>query len=315
MVSPRHLRGLLRNGLGLQARERLLIVTDESAESTAEATWKEALRISHQAVFTKFCCQNGQKYGLPQAVAHLLGHSDAALVFSRHVLLASIFDKALHRGARVLVLYNSCEGQLERSLRTPYEGISYQSRRLADIFTIGKRLHLSAPNGTEAIFEIARIKGRAETAYSLKAGELAFLPAGEACVQFAKAHVNGQLAFDRLAGEKQPLSETVWLSVKEGQIKQIRGGDGAGKLRKTLRRMGSEGRLVSELGVGTNHRVQFGHSAQEDEKVCGTVHVCVGHDMLTRGQNKLIESVKGIVLKPTIRIDGRLIMEEGQIVV
>ncbi|NIR52959.1 hypothetical protein GWO43_30485, partial [candidate division KSB1 bacterium] len=145
-------------------------------------------------------------------------------------------------------------------------------------------------------------------------GELTFLPAGEACVTINK-NLDGCLVLDRIAGQKRELTKSIQLSIKNGHVTHIKGNEDAERLRRNLRRFGKSGRAVAEIGVGTNGHVSFGASAHEDEKVLGTAHISLGQDQLTKVKGKMLQSVKGIILNPTICIDGRLIVDNGKMLV
>ncbi len=315
MNSQRQLRNLLKNSLSLQPRETLLVAAEESAQEVGDALWHTSRKCVSESVLVKFSWRNGSRHGLPAAVFQGLQQVDAAVILTPHLLLPASFEPVLAKRTRVLVVYNTTPGQLERSLQTAYGKISYRSRRLADIFSIGKKLRVTAPNGTDVTFDIARIKGKAETGLSQQAGELAYLPAGEACVLFNKSNAEGAIVLDRLAGRKKRLAHHITLRIKNGHITQIKGAAEADHLRKELRKIGTTGRGIFELGVGTNDRVEIGRSPQEDEKALGTVHVSIGKDFVTKSQGKLIQSVRGLVLSPTLTIDGRTIVEDGKILV
>jgi len=254
-------RAVLRNCFDLKPNESLLIVTDKSLADVGETIWKTALRISKNSLLLKF--SNGTDNQLPEAVQGSLAQADACFVLT---------SKARRNGSRILVLQNATGTLIERTFETNYKKINNISRKISDLFSIGKSLHLQSPSGTEARLTISRMKGIAETGVVQQAGEFASLPAGEACVILNHKHINGMVAIDRIAGIKK-LANPITLNVKEGEITQIKGGHEADELRKAIRKFGPAGRQIYEFGVGTNPGVKLGNSAQEDEKALGTIHV------------------------------------------
>ena len=102
----------------------------------------------------------------------------------------------------------------------------------------------------------------------------------------------------------------------------IQGGKGSNDLRRRLRATteasesaaaagkGGSGRHVVEIGFGMNENARLGQSEMEDEKVQGTVHLGFGR----RGTGGKPHEVlaRGIIMNPTIVIDGREIIREGK---
>lgn len=306
-------RAVLRNCLDLKPNESLLIVTDKSLADVGETIWKTALRISKNSLLLKF--SNGTDNKLPEAVQESLAQANACFVLTSKPLNEKTFDKARQNGSRVLVVQNATRTLIERTFETNYMKITNISRKISDLFSIGKSLHLQSPSGTEARLTISRVKGFAETGVVQQAGEFASLPAGEACVILNHKHISGIVTIDRVAGTKKKLVSPITLNIKEGEITQIKGGQEADELRKAIRKFGPAGRQIYEFGVGTNSCVKLGNSAQEDEKALGAIHVSFGQNKTTKVHGKMVQAIKGILLKPTLSVDGKLIVKKGKIVV
>jgi leucyl aminopeptidase (aminopeptidase T) len=51
----------------------------------------------------------------------------------------------------------------------------------------------------------------------------------------------------------------------------------------------------------------------EDEKVIGTVHIAVGNNLSYGGDNDVPLHLDGVIRKPDIYIDGKKIMEKGNL--
>lgn len=305
-------RAVLKNCFDLKPDESLLIVTDKSLADVGETIWKTAIRISKNSLLLKF--SNGTDNQLPEAVQGALAQANACLILTSKALDEQTFDKARQNGSRILVLQNATRTLTERTFETNYKKITNISRKISDLFSIGKSLQLQSPSGTEAWLTISRIKGIAETGVVQQAGEFASLPAGEARVILNHKYINGVVTIDRVAGTKK-LANPITLNIKEGEITQIKGGQEANELRKAIRKFGPAGRQIYEFAVGTNPCVKLGNSAQEDEKTLGAIHISFGQNKTTKVHAKMVQAIKGILLKPTLRVDGKLIVENGKIVV
>lgn len=312
----KHIRRFLKSSLSVQPHETLLIVTENSLREIGEQFWSCAQKLTHHTIVTRFRSKDNNSHGLPQSIATSLSYADAIVLLTPQILPETFFKSAQKKGARIMLFYNTAKGLVERCLQTQSAKTSHLSRRLADIFSIGKSIQLLCPNGTDVTFEIARNKGIiADTGCALHAGEMTSIPAGEASVLLGKKSVHGSVVLDRIAGQKNPWDKPIELRIKEGYITQIKGGSDAEVLRKTIRKFGKAGRHVFDLGLGTNDKVKLGASALEDEKAIGTAHIRMGQDRVIGKQGKMIPAIRGMILKPTIRIDGRLIIDDGGILV
>lgn len=308
-------RTILKNCLGLKNQESVLIVTEESLVEVGEALWKCARRLTRNPLMTRFSPRNSNLRLFPDALFASFKKSDSVILLTRKWVNEELFDEARQIGTRIAVLQNTSKELIERSLTASYDRVSNLSRRLAEIFTIGRNMYLSTPSGTKAQISISRRKGKAETGIVHKAGELTYLPAGEACVFLANNQIEGRINLDGIAGYKRLFTKPVALFLKNNHITQIKGEKAAEQLRKELRKFGKFGRMIHEIGVGTNDKAVLGFSAQEDEKALGTVHIAFGQSRITKGRGKLIQSIKGILLSPTLSIDGKLIIEDGNVLV
>jgi leucyl aminopeptidase (aminopeptidase T) len=307
------IRTILKKSLSLKPKDRMLIVVEESFADIGEAIWAIARRITKTNTLLKYTSPNTTEGLLPDLVKSCLGETDACILLTTHHIRESVFDKARRNGARFVVLQNTSRRIVERSICTNYQRISMLSRKLIDLFSIGKNLHVTSPSGTDITVSISRFIGTAETGMAQNPGELSFLPAGEACVILKGQSMEGRLVIDRLAGAKKKLTSSVTLNVKKGQITQIKGFEEAEQLRKSMRKYGKDARKIYELGIGTNDKVILGASSQEDEKSIGNIHVSFGQDQITKVHGKRHEAIKGIVAKPTLTIDGKTIIDDGNV--
>ncbi|MCB0315156.1 MAG: aminopeptidase, partial [Calditrichaeota bacterium] len=71
----------------------------------------------------------------------------------------------------------------------------------------------------------------------------------------------------------------------------------------------------AELGVGTNHMAEIKGTVLEDEKVLGTVHLALGNNISMGGTCNIGFHVDGILLKPTLTIDGEVILKDGRMMI
>jgi leucyl aminopeptidase (aminopeptidase T) len=97
---------------------------------------------------------------------------------------------------------------------------------------------------------------------------------------------------------------------ENGRATEIRGNKG---LVKRLDYSGPKSRNLAEFGIGTNPRARLIGNVLEDEKVLGTCHIALGDNSTFGGRVRVGIHVDGIILKPTVKLDGKILMENGRL--
>src|SRR6202023_1844932 len=77
---------------------------------------------------------------------------------------------------------------------------------------------------------------------------------------------------------------------------------------------GEQGTNLAELGVGTNDKARLTGNVLEDEKILGTIHVAFGASAGIGGTVSVPVHLDAVVLDATLRIDDRVVLEEGRYV-
>ena len=75
-----------------------------------------------------------------------------------------------------------------------------------------------------------------------------------------------------------------------------------------------ENATVVELGIGTNERARLSGIILEDEKLYGTVHLAFGTNASFGGVTHADCHYDGIILKPTLYLDDKLVIKDGEFV-
>ena len=70
---------------------------------------------------------------------------------------------------------------------------------------------------------------------------------------------------------------------------------------------------LAEFGIGTNPKAKLIGNVLEDEKVLGTCHIALGDNSTFGGRVNAGIHVDGIIKHPTIKLDGKIVMREGEL--
>jgi leucyl aminopeptidase (aminopeptidase T) len=105
------------------------------------------------------------------------------------------------------------------------------------------------------------------------------------------------------------------IEVEKGYATKITGGTAARKLKVMLDKVGKQARNIAEFGIGTNDSAKLSGLLLEDEKVMGTIHIAVGNNISMGGSVNVPIHLDGVVKKPTVWMDGKLLMKDGKLLV
>jgi len=312
------IRSALVDCLKLKKGEKLLILTDETLHHLALQFYQAAVPLQCKAHFFILPMSTNTVHSkrLPDALAHLMSEMDVVIIMtSRSLSHTTARREACKKGARIISMPGIQEEVLLRTLPGNYKAILYESRKLADILTIGRSVHLTTPAGTDLHFSISRMKGKADTGLVHEAGQFSNLPAGEGCIGPVQGSANGIMVIDGSFPGVGLMNNGVRMTFKNGQVIRISGGAEAEVIRKMLKPYGKEGRTIAELGIGTNREAKITGCTLEDEKVRGTVHVGLGNNISFGGKNSVGCHFDCVLLKPTLTIDNKTIIKDGKLLV
>jgi leucyl aminopeptidase (aminopeptidase T) len=140
------------------------------------------------------------------------------------------------------------------------------------------------------------------------------LPAGEGYIAPFETIGDGTIVFDGSLPGHGLLASPVRITVKDGRAIDAEG-DAGEWLLETLDLGGEHGRSLAEPGIGTNPAAILTGNVLEDEKVIGTTHLAFGASAGMGGDNVAGVHIDGIVLRPTVELDGERVLDDGRLLV
>ncbi|UCB61226.1 MAG: hypothetical protein JSW72_04030, partial [Candidatus Bathyarchaeota archaeon] len=109
-----------------------------------------------------------------------------------------------------------------------------------------------------------------------------------------------------------PLTEPIECVVKDNFITSIEGGRDAQEYKRYLGDLDDpQVYNIAEFGIGTNSKCRLSGTPLEDERIFGAVHIGIGTNINFGGNVKSKTHTDGMIMRPTVKIDGRLIVENG----
>jgi len=304
----------LKDCIKLRRGESILILSDDPLSKLGMQFYEIAKMHSQNAHLLIIPTIPHHGYEPPKSVSLLMASSSAIVLLTSHSLShTQARRRASKNGSRIISLPGITNESLIRTLTGNYKEIIHLSRKIADILTIGRSALLTTPAGTQLTFSLSRMKGYADTGMVHEPGQFSNLPAGEGCTAPVYGSTQGILVIDGSFPEIGLIQTPVRMTVKDGYVIRITGGSEAEKIRKILKHFGKEAKNIAEIGIGTNSKAKITGCTLEDEKVLGTVHVALGNNLSFDGKVAVPCHFDSVLLNPTLVIDRKTILENGEI--
>jgi leucyl aminopeptidase (aminopeptidase T) len=301
--------------LGVQAGERVAVISNPAQERIAAALAEAARDRGAEVAATEFAPLSRNGVEPPDEVTAAMARADALLLATATSLSHTRARRAAcERGARVASLPTVTEEVFARALPVDYARMSVAGAELARRLSAASTCRLSSPLGTELTLSLEGRGGRNDDGDLRAPGAFGNLPAGEGYIAPREDAGTGTLVVDGSLAGWGLLGEPLELRLEDGALRSASGPAGEWLL-ETLDAGGPEGRLVAELGIGTNPSAQICGVILEDEKVCGTAHVAFGSSAGIGGAIQTSVHIDAVLLGPRVEIDGVAVADGGELLV
>lgn len=233
-----------------------------------------------------------------------------------------------NRQTRCLVAEGTSVDMLCRCVDVDYEALGITASALTEALTGKSQVRVASPAGTDIVFSIEGRKPDAEDGQFQRPGSWGDLPCGEVRISPANGSARGLIVFDgtvTLNDTSAIPSSPVIATFENGFVTDIEGGPEAAAMLETIRaaekiamRKGLENytrnaRNLGEFAFGINPKAKATGNLLEDEKQIGTVHFAIGYNY-DNDANTFIH-LDCVVLKPSVWVDGKPIMTDGQLLI
>ena len=306
----------IKDCMGAKKRESILIITDENKKEIGYNLYQNAIRLGHKSLYVEMKSLEYHGQEPPEAVSKLMQMYDVVLCpTTKSLTHTDARRNASAKGVRIATFPGITKDVMIRGLNADYKKIAKLTIKLSKLLEKTKSVRVTAPNGTDIIMEIAGRKAIPSKGLFHKKGESGNLPTGEAFIAPLERKSNGIFVVDGSMAGIGVVKNPIKITVEKGYATKITGGTEARKLVKMLSKFGKKGRNIAELGIGTNDKVKLSGNLLEDEKVLGTVHIALGNNKSMGGNISVPIHVDGVIKKPTVYFDGKIIMKNGKLLI
>ncbi|MFB6166747.1 MAG: aminopeptidase [Candidatus Nanohaloarchaea archaeon] len=247
----------------------------------------------------------------PESVAEEMRRSDVFIAPTRKSLSHTAARREANaEGSRGATLPGINREIWTGALLADYQRVAEISEEVHELLVSSREVEVTTPSGTELSLEVEPEYYSASDGIIREPGEFSNLPAGEAFG--APVKTSGRLVIDYF-----PFApEGTVVEIEDNEAVAVQHpGEEESRLAEAFEEVEGS-RNVAEFGVGTNPEAELIGNTLQDEKVLGTVHFAFGDNssMVPEADERRVETGlhwDAVCEDPTLRLDGTLVMEEG----
>jgi leucyl aminopeptidase (aminopeptidase T) len=297
--------------LGVGSADDVLVLCNEQQRAVAESLAAAAGARAGSVRLLAFPALTRDGEEPPGLVAEAMARADVVLaptMFSLSHTRARM--EATRQGARIATLPGITEASFMRAMPVDYAALRRAGERIAAELSAAATCRVTSPAGTDVSLELGGRTAVIDDGNLQDRGAFGNLPAGESFIAPVERTAEGVVVFDGSIAGFGLLDAPVRVRLAGGRAIAADGEAGRWLL-DTLDAGGDGGRVVAEFGIGTNPAATLSGSILEDEKVVGTAHLAFGSNVSFGGANASAVHIDGMLLAPTVELDGRALLDAG----
>lgn len=311
-------RRLVTHCCGVQAGEQGLVIIDAATDPVIATALSKALEeVGATCTILRTETSRADSGEPPAEVAAAMLEADVIFAAVQVSITHTEATKAAcARGGRVAALTQWVPEMLRGGgIEADFRAIEPTVMKVAAVWDEGSEVRVTNPAGTDMTLDI---RGRLGTPHAktcvVRAGTFHPIPDIESPVSLAGG--NGVIVCDASIPYLGIgiLSEPVTLVVENGNVVSISGGTAAHTVRAAWEAFDDPNVYhLAELGIGMNPKAKLTGRMLDDEGVATTCHFGIGTSNTLGGYVKAKCHYDFVLHDPTITVDGRAIMVDGEL--
>lgn len=227
--------------------------------------------------------------------------------------------KANENGVRFISMPDYTRDMMKGgALDADFLGIYEKVKKMVEILTAANVIHITTKAGTDITVHAKGRIGNEVSGVCRTPGTWGSPPNIEVNVSPIENMTQGTVVVDGSIPmpEIGVIKEECRLEITDGKITKFTGGSQTAMFKKLLKGEENPNNLVlAEFGMGMNDCAELKGSMLEDEGAYGTCHFGFGHNADQGGENHAGVHIDAVYRNPNVEIDGRMIMEDGKLLI
>ncbi len=304
--------------LAIKPKEKVCILSDtEQSQAIVETLAMAVRHAGGEPVVVTMLPTGMGGVEPPEIAAAAISASDAAILLVSNALThTKAIRNALKKGGRICNLREVNEEMMTHGgVTADYLKIKKTTEKLKILLDDTKIGRLTTEEGTDVTVSLQGRKATALAGFATQPGEFSGLPDGEAAIAPLEGSAEGKIVNPYLVEKIGLIRESFSLEIREGEVKDLKGGSEAIQLHELIIKTGKEAKNIGEFAIGTNPECRILSASRELKKRLGTAHIAVGDNLTLGGIVDCPLHLDLIFLRPTIELDGKVIVNKGKLTV
>lgn len=322
ILAMRGAKVIVQNCATIKEGDRVLVVTDFEAIGGAQIITKVAYTLGADVEMSVMSPRELDGQEPTECVAASMKKAEVVLMpVSKSLAHTEATKAALKEGARALSLTaNTEELMASDAYRADFRKQRPICKKVAEFFTKASDVTITTPAGTCLTVSAKGRKGNAHSCIIDKPGMFSAAPNIEA--NFAP--VEGSMDGVFVADASVPylgigmLSTPITFTIEKGRVMNIEGGHEAIKIERIWAEQNDPNVYnIAQVAVGLNPEIKtpIGRlGCNYDEGAFGTAHIGIGTSSNLGGKVKASTHFDAVMNKPTIKVDEKIILKNGELI-
>ncbi|WP_430639111.1 aminopeptidase [Haloferax volcanii] len=303
---------LLTENMNASPGETLLVVTDTDTNHIGRALFEVGVDLGLDSGLFEIPPMERNGMEPPESVACAMESADVVVCpTSASLTHTRAREAATEAGARVATMPGITDQMFSAgAITADYEEVERLTAALTEKLTAADEARIES-GGASATMSLSGRDGIPSDGIIAAPGDSGNLPSGESYVAPVEGTATGTLVFDGGLAGVGVLDDPLTVELDAGHITSVEGAAADEFLDATS---GDDcARRVCELGLGTNPAASIIGTVLEDEKVYGTCHVAFGDNLGFGGTIDCDSHLDGVILEPTVSLDGDVVVADGEV--
>jgi aminopeptidase len=305
----------LKEYIGLDEDERLLIIADENKRDIAMIMLESAKKICGEVVYVEMPQAEHENQRMMGPIGEMMkGFDTVVSVATKSIYRTKARKEASQLGIRVVSMPDISEGTITRCLSGKPDKLIDLTALVARNFKGVQEIRVTSFLGTNIVMPVRKRRIMSYTGVLTNIGESGIVPSGVVHIAPTEKRSDGIIVFDGSITGVGKLKSPVKVDIIKGRITKIDGKTDAKKLQKIFDEADEDATVLAKFGIGTNPKATVCGVMVEDEHSLGSVHISFGDNSHIGGKTNSESYIAGVIKKPTIYFDDIIIMDEGELV-
>lgn len=307
MLNPA--KTILQTCLNVKNGEKILIIADRNTKDIAHEILKEAVKFTHTFLrMIPVGKHNGDEP--PKEILKEMLDYDVVIAPTTTSLTHTMAMKNARKNSRIATLPGVTLEVMNESLLADYKQVEKFTKKVFASLRGSRKVEVTTPSGSDFSFSVKKREWIMDTGIIHKKGESGNLPAGEVFVAPVEESFSGRIVIDYFKHKNEIYSEKGSLvEIEDGRV--VACSDKNSKLNSYFKEIKNADN-IAEFGIGTNYKARIIGNILQDEKVLGTCHVAFGNNSSIGGKIYSKLHLDTVLQKPTIIVDGAVLMKNGK---